>query len=218
MQTRLILAIALLVTLLALSACAQPPSLVIDVRADSAAEMQAALAARLPALRPITTAVEPDGLWRKLSFPPDKIAVLGFATEAGNWRIPPGALAGDAPGPQDALLAPLAKRRLDRFLGHVRINKAVVGADEAVRPLVIAAHATRALATDIAAKRDPRAVFVRFDARAPGLPAYVADGVRDLVELAGPQAPAVVWVRDDNERRVCGLGENTEAVLGGKED
>jgi hypothetical protein len=91
-------------------------------------------------------------------------------------------------------------------LRDVRKNEAVLRAEPSLRPTVIAAHATRALAVDIVARGRVKVAFVFLGARAPGLTAYCADAVRDLVSLLGPDGDALIWQHDAHESSMMACG------------
>jgi hypothetical protein len=200
--------IALCCLLLGLIACARNRGAVIDVRCDSAPAMQARLLLRLPHLQEIETAVEPDGLWRQLSWPADRVAVLGFGAEPGAWRFSPAALAGDAA----EALAPRARQRLDRFLVHARDAEAARRADDPARGRALALHTTRALATELIGKTRLPVVFARFDIAGLDEDIYAADAIRDMVFLAGPAAPTVIWLGDGRRRVTLAAGARKPAV------
>lgn len=169
----------------------------VDVIADSVDSLQARLAIRFNDTPAIAIDYTPDGLWADFDLSPDQIAVVGWDSKIIPWGISAAELAGKA---RSRNLPPLPERttaRLQRFLRHARMSPAVKQATEDDRERVLAAHTTRGLATDIVARDLVRVAFVRFDARAPGLEHYVADAVRDLVQLAGSGGKAVVWLRDD---------------------
>jgi len=193
--------------LLGLLGCARTEGAVVDVRCDAALELKSRLLLRLPLLHETATSVEPDGLWRELPQPADRVAVIGFAAEPGAWRFSPAALAGDWNEP----LAPPARRRLDRFLTHARETESSRGADDPARGRALALHATRALATELIGKYKLPVVFARFDAAGLGEDVYVADAIRDIADLARP-APTLIWLRDGRQRVVLTVGAEDEEV------
>lgn len=187
-----------------LAGCAEPRSVVVDFLVDSVAEAQAALVLRLPDGRDLAATMKPEGLWEEFPLAEDRIAVVGFKADRGPWWVPYVYLAGLTPGRNQPPLEPETYKRLARFLRHARASQAVQQAPSADRKTVLAAHATRSLAVEIVAKRKVNVTFVRYDARAPGLTAYCADGVRDLVLLVGSRGAVLVRVTDERDSRWIG--------------
>ncbi len=188
--------VVLLMLLLVLAGCGGSRAIAVEVWTDSIPDLSAALALRVPECHEVASAVVPAGLWNELDRPAGEIAVLGYDAAPGPWRVSYAELAGQGPSRNRPPLDDLTQKRLARFFRDVRRNEAVLFAPREIRARVLAAHATRALGTEIVARERAAVLFARFDARAPGLSAYCADAVRDLIALQGPRYPAIVWLRD----------------------
>jgi len=177
--------------------CAAPPELIIDLDASSAQSMLARLVLRLPNGKALANLQAPDELWKDLPFPAAEVSIIGFDAEPGPWRVNNEDLIGAARS-----LHPHreTRERLTRFLKYALQNPEVVQAPDEHRSQVLAAHVTRALATEVVARRHPRAVFVYLNCRPPGLEIFCADTARDLSLLAGEKATVLIWLHDAQNR------------------
>jgi len=197
----------LLIVLFLGTACAEPKLIVADLQVDNAPAMEATLRLRISPVAMCMDAGDPQGLWNELPLPAKDVAILGYDAAPGPWRVSPSLLAGDPPGRSDPPLDELTLRRLARFLNHTREHSAVTGVDPAVRRRVLAAHTARALATEIVARDRAPVLFIKLNARAPDLPAYCADAVRDLLALAGPRGGGIVFIHDEQQSRLLVMSD-----------
>jgi hypothetical protein len=207
--------IGLTAAIVLLIGCGDRIKVAVEIRCASVEAMQGAILLRVPAWRAIQTTVRADGLWRELPAADDQLAVIGFHDPGvGRWRFSDAAMQGEASRPDEPPLSEAAERRWARFFTQVRDSAAVRDAPDEVRAAVLAAHLTRALATDLLAKFRLRAAFVRFDARAPGLENFTADAIRDLHDLVGPRGVLLLWLVDEDRAAVF---TNDAAALPGRE-
>jgi hypothetical protein len=210
----------LVFVVLLLAACADHRSVAVEIQTDSVADFSAALILRLPDCRTMATVVSPAGLWNDLGLPAGDIAIFGYDSPPGPWRVPFAEMTGAAPSRNRPPLESYTRVRLDRFLRDVRKYAAVLQAPPELRAVVTAAHATRALATDTVARKRAKVTFVFLDARAPGLAPYCADAARDLALLTGRAGATLIWLRDarPSSMMACGAAARRLTSAPGRAD
>jgi hypothetical protein len=194
--------------LLAATGCGEPRGVALAVDCPLATGFLAALEMRVSHIKPLTTDVPFDDLWREIRRPADEVAVLGPEAGAGRWRIPRAYLAGQEPSRTGPPLPPISATRLERIVRHVGLDT--------TDPETFTVHVTRGVAVEAVGKFAVPVTFAEFAATRPDNVAVIADAVRDLVYLA-PRATVVLWLRDPDRSAVYALGLD-EPTLGGKLD
>jgi len=204
---------------LAVCGCREPQAVVALVHCSSANEIKEQLSARIPFVQNMETPVVPQGLWRELRLSEEQIGILGFTDEPGEWHVPAMYLRGGFSRKQPGPFGERTGRRLRRFLRHILKMNEIAEAPAESAPCLIAAHTTRAMATEMLAKYDLRAVFVELTA-CEGRAEFTVETLTDLVYLTGPRAVNLLWLEGGDRRIVlaAGSGEITLEPKPGRDE